>query len=180
ANLARTEADRDVDPNRRLCALRLLGSAPPELLEHEADEVAREVEEGVRTLYVAATRARDVLVVPVVGDARVEGWVAPLAPAIYPSPSQAHAPVSIQPPGCPPLRGDCVADTPEYTRRAARPVRPGLHKPEAGSHEVVWWAPKALRLRVDEDVGLKQKKLLTADERGERSEAGIDAHAAWQ
>ena len=37
ANLARTEADRHVDPDRRLCALRLVGSAPPELLEHEAE-----------------------------------------------------------------------------------------------------------------------------------------------
>jgi ATP-dependent exoDNAse (exonuclease V) beta subunit len=180
ANLARAEADRHVDADRRLCALRLLGSAPPELLEHEADELARDMEEGVRTLYVAATRARDVLVVPAVGDARVEGWVAPLAPAIYPPPLLAHAPVSVEPPGCPPLRGDCVAGIPDYTRRAANPVRPGLHRPEAGLHEVVWWAPGALRLRVDEDVGLKQKKLLTADERGERSEAGIDAHAAWQ
>src|SRR5262249_1720143 len=47
-------------------------------------------------------------------------------------------------------------------------------------HHVVWWAPAQLRLRVDEDVGLKQKKLLAADERGDRSEAGVLAHAAWQ
>ena len=45
---------------------------------------------------------------------------------------------------------------------------------------MVWWAPAQLRLRVDEDVGLKQKKLLAADERGARSEAGVQAHAAWQ
>ena len=178
ANLARAEADRHVDGDRRLCALRLVGSAPPELLEHEADEIARDQEEGVRTLYVATTRARDVLVVPVAGDTRVEGWVAPLAPAVYPPPSQ--APVTQQPPGCPPLRGDCVADIPDDARRAPSPVRPGLHRPEAGRHEVVWWAPAALRLRVEEDVGLKQKKLLTADERGERSHASIAAHAAWQ
>ena len=180
ANLAREEVDRHVDPDRRLCALRLCGSAPPELLEHEADERARDQEEGVRTLYVAATRARDVLVVPAVGDARIESWVSPLAPAVYPLPGTAHAPLSIQPPGCPPLAGDCVADVPEDARRSADPVRPGLHRPELGTHEVVWWAPRALVLRVDEDVGLKQKKLLAADERGERSQAGIDAHAAWQ
>ncbi len=178
ANPARSEADRHVDPERRLCALRLIGSAPAELLEHEGDELARDEEEGVRTLYVAATRARDLLVVPVVGDARVDGWTAPLAPAIYPSPS--GAPLTLEPPGCPPLRGDCVAGIPDDARRAPNPVRPGLHRPEVGAHEVVWWAPGALRLNVDEDVGLKQKKLLTVDERGERSEAGMAAHAAWQ
>jgi ATP-dependent helicase/nuclease subunit A len=180
ANLARPEADRHVDPERGLCALRLVGSAPPELLEHEADEVARDVEEGVRTLYVAATRSRDVLVVPAVAHARVDGWVAPLAPAIRPAPSDAGAPRSIQPPGCPPLRGDAVVGVPDEVRRLTDPVRPGLHRPESGAHDVVWWAPAALRLSVDEDVGLKQKKLLTADEQGVRSGAGIEAHAAWQ
>jgi hypothetical protein len=45
---------------------------------------------------------------------------------------------------------------------------------------VVWWVPRLLGLQVDEDVGLRQQKLLTVDERGERSEAGIVAHAAWQ
>src|SRR5262249_2854492 len=55
-----------------------------------------------------------------------------------------------------------------------------LHRPELGDHTVVWWSPATLRLRVDEDVGLRQKRLLAADERGERSQAGIDAHAAWQ
>jgi ATP-dependent helicase/nuclease subunit A len=178
ANLAREEADRHVDPDRRLCALRLVGSAPPELLEHEADDVARDREEGVRTLYVAATRARDVLVIPALGDKIQAGWVEPLSPAVYPQ--LPGAPLMLQPPGCPPLRGDCVAGIPDDARRSPGPVRPGLHRPQAGAHEVVWWAPAALRLRVDEDVGLKQKTLLTADERGERSEAGIEAHAAWQ
>jgi ATP-dependent exoDNAse (exonuclease V) beta subunit len=44
----------------------------------------------------------------------------------------------------------------------------------------VWWAPSALGLAVEENVGLKQQKLLAVDERGERSEAGIRAHAVWQ
>ncbi|HKA29897.1 MAG TPA: UvrD-helicase domain-containing protein [Candidatus Binatia bacterium] len=180
ANLARSEADRHVDPERRLCALRLVGSAPPELVEHEAEELQRDREEGVRTLYVAATRARDLLVVPVLGDDRMDGWLAPLDPAVYPLPAHAQAPVSVQPPGCPELRGDCVAGPPQNARRSPASVRPGLHRPELGLHDVVWWAPAQLRLRVDEDVGLKQKKLLAADERGDRSEAGVQAHAAWQ
>jgi ATP-dependent helicase/nuclease subunit A len=180
ANLARSEADRHVDPDRRLCALRLVGSAPPELVEHEAEELERDREEGVRTLYVAATRARDLLVVPALGDDRIHGWIEPLDPVIYPPPGQAQMPESVHPRGCPELRGDCVSGAPDNARRAPAPVRPGLHRAEAGEHEVVWWAPAQLRLRVDEDVGLKQKKLLAADERGDRSEAGLLAHAAWQ
>ncbi|MCA1561109.1 MAG: UvrD-helicase domain-containing protein, partial [Acidobacteria bacterium] len=47
-----------------------------ELLDHEADETARDRAEGERVAYVAATRARDLLVVPAVGDAAWDGgWV---------------------------------------------------------------------------------------------------------
>ena len=41
----------------------LAGWAPAELRQHEALEVARDEAEGVRVAYVAATRARDLLVV---------------------------------------------------------------------------------------------------------------------
>src|SRR5262249_39375192 len=41
-------------------------------------------------------------------------------------------------------------------------------------------APGGGGLRVEEEGGLKQKKLLAAEERGARSEAGVQAHAAWQ
>jgi ATP-dependent exoDNAse (exonuclease V) beta subunit len=44
----------------------------------------------------------------------------------------------------------------------------------------VWWAPSALRLAVEENLGLRQQKLLQTDESGRRSTAGIEAHAAWQ
>ena len=66
ANLAAAEPDKHVDAATGLCAMRLLRCAPAELLEKEAEEKARELAEGVRVAYVAATRARDLLVVPVV------------------------------------------------------------------------------------------------------------------
>jgi ATP-dependent helicase/nuclease subunit A len=178
AGLARDEPDRHVDPERGVCALRLAGSSPPDLQAHHEDEVARDREEGVRALYVAATRARDLLVVPVLADDRIEGWVEPLGPAVHPE--DPGAPESIEPPGCPPLRGEGVWGVPHNARRPPLPVRPGLHRPQRGTHRVVWWAPRLLGLEVDEDVGLRQQKLLTVDERGQRSEAGIVAHAAWQ
>ena len=86
ANLAAREPDQYVDGARRLSATRLLRCAPWELADHEPEESARERAEGVRVAYVAATRARDLLVVPAVGDEPFpEGWLSPLNKAIYPS-----------------------------------------------------------------------------------------------
>jgi len=59
-------------------------------------------------------------------------------------------------------------------------VTPGLHAPERGPHEVVWWAPQALELDREENLGLRQQKLLQADEGGEHSTAGVRRHDAWQ
>ena len=59
-------------------------------------------------------------------------------------------------------------------------VAPGLHVPERGEHRVVWWDPRALDLDRRHDVGLRQERLLAADESGSASNAGIEAHAAWQ
>src|SRR5262249_18394845 len=61
-------ASRYIDPDRRLCALRLGGWVPAGLSEHEEEEAKRDDAEGLRVAYVAATRARDLLVVPAVGD----------------------------------------------------------------------------------------------------------------
>src|SRR2546427_11714575 len=62
------------------------------LHDHAAEEMAREGEEATRVLYVAATRARDLLVVPALGDGRYDGWLQALTPVLYPSPDRVHAP----------------------------------------------------------------------------------------
>ena len=73
--------------------MKIGGWAPHELHEHEAEEVARDEAEGVRLAYVAATRARDLLVVPALGDEPWEGgWFGPLNRALYP-------PVGVAPDG---------------------------------------------------------------------------------
>ena len=69
------EPSRHVNPAKKLCAQRLAGYAPLELLDNAEDEGRREHEEAIRVLYVAATRARDLLVVPAVGDEEREGWL---------------------------------------------------------------------------------------------------------
>ena len=75
--LHRASASRFIDSARGICALRLGGWAPLDLLDHETEEIARDREEGIRLAYVAATRARDLLVVPAEGDApHLEDWTA--------------------------------------------------------------------------------------------------------
>ena len=83
--MSRSDASRYLDPDAGLCAMKIGGWAPHELHDHEAEEVARDQAEGVRLAYVAATRARDLLVVPALGDEPWEGgWLSPLNRALYP------------------------------------------------------------------------------------------------
>ena len=85
ARLTPFDASRYIDTDRERCALRIGGWSPKDLNDNKAMELLREEKEGERVAYVAATRARDLLVVPAVGDGPyTEGWVAPLNAAIYP------------------------------------------------------------------------------------------------
>ena len=78
------------------CVLsRSLAATPLDLQEHTDLELARDRAEGIRLAYVVATRARELLVVPTVGDdprrswESVENWwVRPLYDAIYPEPNK--------------------------------------------------------------------------------------------
>jgi ATP-dependent helicase/nuclease subunit A len=177
-NEIREEVQFHIDSDRGLCAVRIAGCAPQELLEHSEEELRREREEARRILYVAVTRARDLLVVPVVGDERCDGWVAKLADALYPHPSKRRSPV--QPvPGCPAFGDDSVVERPPKAPAKAKSVMPGLHSPLVGAHRVVWWDPSRLNLEVDESLGLRQDRLLAADESGAVSQQGVQAYEAW-
>ena len=125
--LHRQTADRYVDPDRGLCALRLGGWQPLDLLDHEAEEVARDREEGIRLTYVAATRARDLLVVPVVGDAPFEGgWFGPLNDAVYPPVADRRTPEAAA--GCPAFGRDSVLERPDGDPARPDTVAPGLYR----------------------------------------------------
>src|SRR5207244_2389564 len=104
---------------------------PRELLDHAGDERRRDEEEAVRVLYVASTRARDLVAVPVVGDERHDGWLAGLAPAIYPDATDARAPLEQRPGGCPEFRSQIVGTRPANAYGNAKGVAPGLHRPAA-------------------------------------------------
>jgi ATP-dependent exoDNAse (exonuclease V) beta subunit len=169
---------RHVDAKRRLWVEALCGCAPPELIEQHEDEARRDREEAVRLTYVAATRARDALVVPVGGDEEIEGWLGLLNPALHPEADARRNPEPA--PGCPEFGDDSVVDRPDSARRtAAGAVAPGLHRPQRGSHTVVWWDPHRLELDRDEQVGLRQQRILEADAEGRVAEEGERAHRRW-
>ena len=126
ANIAARDPDQYVDGDRRLCATRLLRCAPRELVDHEPQEGAREQAEGIRVAYVAATRARDLLVIPAVGDEAFPdgGWLSPLNKAIYPA--RADWRKSQPAEGCPPFGHASVVERPlDYAHEDEFSVRPG-------------------------------------------------------
>lgn len=175
AKLAQPDPDQFVDGERRLCATRLLRCAPWELLDHEAEEALRERAEGVRVAYVAATRARDLLVVPAVGDDPfpADGWLSPLAKALYPAREARRQSRPAE--GCPAFGASSVMERPlDFAREPDNSVRPGLVVPQAGSHEVVWWDPHLLKLGQEGDFGLLQEELLAG------GGASLAAYEHWK
>jgi ATP-dependent exoDNAse (exonuclease V) beta subunit len=165
---------RKVDPARRVWAMPLAGCAPGELIAERDSLLQRDREEVVRVAYVAATRARDLLVVPVTGDGEPEGWLEPLHPALYPADQERRQ--SRPAPGAPPFGKESVLDRPPGIF-APLSVSPGLHVPRAGAHEVVWWDPHALALDREVEGGLRTNDLLIEDGNSAPTAA---AHAQWQ
>ncbi len=175
------EPSRHVNPAKRLCAQRLAGYAPAELLDNAEEEGRREHEEALRVLYVAVTRARDLLVVPAVGDEEREGWLQGLSPAIYPDPKKRRGPITRTPPGVPEFGDDSVRVRVNGYGASGkeRSVMPGMHQARVGSHRVVWWDPAKLELEVRETMGLRQIRLLEADKENVVSTRGRDQWTAW-
>jgi ATP-dependent exoDNAse (exonuclease V) beta subunit len=173
------EAHRWVDNVHGLCALRLAGHAPRELLDHAEEEMRRDSEEAMRLLYVAATRARDLLIVPAVGSAPQDGWLGRLSPVIYPAEKDWRAPLETAPQGCPAFGDDTLVVRPPKAPPRSRVVAPGLHR-AAADHHVVWWDPNVLRLDVRETMGLRQSRLLTADEDRRVATRGAEEYDRWR
>jgi ATP-dependent exoDNAse (exonuclease V) beta subunit len=181
ARLAPFEASRYLDAGHRLCALRIGGWSPIDLIEHRDDEVERERAEGERVAYVAATRARDLLVVPAVGDEPyAEGWVSPLNAAIYPADDARR--VQAPAPGCPVFASkDTVRNRPDSDPATRLTVCPGEHRvgPD-GSVSVVWWAPDALRLDAEALFGFRRDDLIVKDVPASVMRKYLDTYSAWR
>ncbi len=173
------EPSRFTDTDAKLCAMPLCGCTPRDLDVHRDEVLRRDRDEAVRLGYVAATRARDLLVVPAFGDGAQEGWLDMLDVALYPAPRDQRLP---QPaPGCPTFTGgDTVLEWPDKAQRSAETsVAPGLHLTH-GAHRVVWWDPTALELGKENEAGLRQRKLLEADKDGKAAADGVKQHQAWK
>jgi ATP-dependent helicase/nuclease subunit A len=177
--LSRAEAGRWLDADHNVCALKIGGWAPIDLLLHDAEEAARDKAESERLTYVAATRARDVLVVPAIGDAPYDGgWLDPLVPAVYPPESERRTPASA--PGVPLFTSkDTVLERPEGDPANSRTVAPGTFSfsvpsvlsanhqiPKSPDHQiysVTWWDPRALHLGAESSFGLRRDDLIVRD-----------------
>ena len=171
----REGGDRYCDPDRRLCAQRLLWCAPWELLDAAESEAKADEEEALRVAYVAATRARDLLVVAAIGDDPRPGWLSPLYDALYPEKDRYR--ISGAAPGCPEFGHATVLNRPpDYGEEVS--VKPGLHRPRAGDHEVVWFDPAVLALKVDQTEGIEFDEVL----RGTPDQAvdGLRRYQEWK
>ncbi len=167
ARLTPYDASRHIDVERERCALRIGGWSPKDLNDNKPIELLREEKEGERVAYVAATRARDLLVVPAVGDEPYsEGWASPLNSAIYPPEDlrRTQAPAA----GCPPFKSkDSVLTRPNGDPASRRTVCPGEHSLESaeGFYSVVWWSPESdvLPLGAQAPFGLRRDDLIVKD-----------------
>jgi ATP-dependent exoDNAse (exonuclease V) beta subunit len=168
--------DRHVKSERGLAAQRLIGWSPQELTDNADLEMRRDTEEAWRIAYVAATRARDLLVVAATGDEiRQESWLMPLYPALYPAKGRWSNPAAA--PGCDFKGKDTVLRRP-VDAEPQEILRPGLHEASIGTHRVVWFDPSLLVGTPETDGGIDDEALLrpTMSEPAE----GVRQYDAWR
>lgn len=174
---SRDKPSRHVDPAQGIWVEAVCGCSPVELLEATAEELKRDNDEAVRLAYVAATRAQDLLVLPVCGDEPIDGWLQVMEPTLYPRDSARR---NSQPAfGTPAFGEDSVRDRGESgSAPVSGSVRPGLHRPQPNA-PVVWWDPAILELEVDEVAPLRHQRILESDPRGSEASASELNYAAW-
>jgi ATP-dependent helicase/nuclease subunit A len=182
ARLTPYDASRHINGQKNLCAMRIGGWAPTDLNDARDVELRREGAEGERVAYVAATRARDLLVVPAIGDtAYTEGWIAPLNRALYPSEDIRREQRAAS--GCPVFKSkDTVLKRPDGDPASFLTMCPGLHETGEGDEaaSVVWWSPDALTVGVEASLGLRRDDLIVKDVSPEVLRRQLDTYKSWQ
>ena len=157
--------------------------------------------------YVASTRARDLLVVPAVGDAEWDGgWMSPLNGAIYPSSERRRAPEAAA--GCPPFKKDSVWRRPDNDPATQQTVCPGQYtfeskvrlpsttlrpgkadatnakadatNAEQDRYSLVWWDPNALDLEVKPPPGIRRETLIMKDVPESVLQEGRQEYEKWR
>ena len=188
---ARSHPSRYIDSSSSLCAVPLAGCAPLDLQECGELELARDRAEGVRLAYVASTRARELLVVPTIGDdprqswdSVANWWVRPLYDAVYPEAEDRQK--AGKPPACPQFGKDSVlVRPPDLTVDEKDAVWPGLHwfeEPESKTtgYGVAWWDPRALNLNVPQSFGIRQEELLKESDDPEVLKKDLESYTNWE
>jgi ATP-dependent exoDNAse (exonuclease V) beta subunit len=178
APLWRKEASRFIDPEQKLWAASLCDAQPIELWEQRERVREHDAAEIVRLLYVAATRAKDLLIVPVCGDAPIDGWLSVLTPALYPPRERCRSPLQPSTFRLPAFGDDSVASRTDYMPSGS--VAPGEHMPERGEHHVVWWDPKLLERPARGAGGVAQHDLLRQDAGDSHAQRGEDAYRSFR
>jgi ATP-dependent exoDNAse (exonuclease V) beta subunit len=184
ARLTPWEAGRHIDNTRHVCALRIAGWSPKDLNETRDLELRREQREGERVAYVAATRARDLLVVPAVGDDPFsDGWAAPLNAALYPAEDARRVQAPAR--GCPAFRSkDSVRWRPDGDPFTKFTVCPGEHRfgPPDEGYSVVWWSPEpdVLSLGARASFGLRRDDLIVKDVAPAVLKQHLATYDAWR
>jgi ATP-dependent helicase/nuclease subunit A len=177
--LTRSRPSRHIDAACSQWLEPLCGNIPIELREAGDLEMKRDRAEAVRVAYVAATRARDLIIVPACGDGPIEGWLESLNPVLYPTEEARRR--SQPAPRCPVFGEDSVlARGPKGKAPAAGSVRPGLHVSAAGGAPIVWWDPTILQLEVEELAPLRHQRILQADADGDAAKESVRNYAAWK
>ena len=167
--------DRYVEAGRHLCAQKLCTWAPWELRDNQDQEEEEDRAESVRIGYVAATRAKDLLVVSASGMGPwEESWLTPIYRAVYPERDQWLTPESYAH-----LKTQgwaTVLDFPPDDENAVS-IRPGMHR-ITGSNRVFWFDPKMLPSAVQAPLGLHRGEMLEGTEHQRQS--GLAAWNQWR
>lgn len=184
ARMGARATNRFVDSAQGLCALRLGGLAPWDLVENEELEAKRDEAEGVRLVYVAATRARDLIVIPAVGDDPrfpEASWVGPIHRVI--APDIGAQPMAEPIAGCPHFGYETVLERPAGMRPSERTVRPGRYLLSAddtnSAHEVVWWDVHLLDIEREPAFGVRREDLLRKDAPVGAVEEDLERYRQW-
>jgi ATP-dependent helicase/nuclease subunit A len=160
-----TRATQLADRKAGLFAAPLCGCVPRELSERQEHEDEREQAEERRLLYVAATRARDMLVIPTLPeDAEAtfdESWLSPLTPVL--AARDESTPSS--------------GSTPTASAIAAG-VTAGWHTPRVGDHRVYWADLSTLSLAPPAPRPLKDWDLIKAE--GARYARSLERYGSWR
>jgi hypothetical protein len=69
---------------------------------------------------------------------------------------------------------------PKGVAPAGGSVRPGLHAAIGDRSEIVWWDSAALTLDVQEEISLRQQRILEADPDGAASAASEENYTRWK